>query len=146
MNWIENILIIGGISLDVFAAMEIEGSLLAEVKKKSLFMACFLVTILQLGFFFGGYFICSTLHTMGYPSNAEYVGEIIAICIFAFLGIRLVIKAIRREFVNEQCCEISVKKYIKIIVITSIYTLLAGCACGFVGSSWVFMFFVIIIC
>ena len=50
MNWIENILIIGGISLDVFAAMEIEGSLLAEVKKKSLFMACFLVTILQLGF------------------------------------------------------------------------------------------------
>ena len=56
------------------------------------------------------------------------------------------IKAIRREFVNEQCCEISVKKYIKIIVITSIYTLLAGCACGFVGSSWVFMFFVIIIC
>ena len=51
MNWIENVLIIGGISLDIFAAMEIEGAMLAEVKKKSLAIACALVTILQLGFF-----------------------------------------------------------------------------------------------
>lgn len=33
MNWIENILIIAGISLDIFAAMEIEGAMLADVKR-----------------------------------------------------------------------------------------------------------------
>ena len=58
MNWIENILIIAGISLDIFAAMEIEGAMLADVKRKSLLIACTIVTLLQLIFFFGGYFIC----------------------------------------------------------------------------------------
>ena len=39
MSWIENILIIAGISLDIFAAMEIEGAMLADVKRKSLMIA-----------------------------------------------------------------------------------------------------------
>lgn len=50
MNWIENILIIAGISLDIFAAMEIEGAMLADVKRKSLLIACTIVTLLQLIF------------------------------------------------------------------------------------------------
>ena len=58
MNWIENILIIAGISLDIFAAMEIEGAMLADVKRKSLIIACTLVALLQLLFFFGGYAVC----------------------------------------------------------------------------------------
>ena len=54
MSWIENILIIAGISLDIFAAMEIEGAMLADVKRKSLMIASTIVTVLQLIFFFGG--------------------------------------------------------------------------------------------
>lgn len=30
MNWIENLLIIGGVSLDIFATMECEGSVVAK--------------------------------------------------------------------------------------------------------------------
>ena len=47
MSWIENILIIAGISLDIFAAMEIEGAMLADVKRKSLMIASTIVTVLQ---------------------------------------------------------------------------------------------------
>ena len=61
MSWIENILIIAGISLDIFAAMEIEGAMLADVKRKSLMIASTIVTVLQLIFFFGGYFVCYEL-------------------------------------------------------------------------------------
>ena len=34
MNWIENVLIIAGVSLDIFAAMECQGALVATVQKK----------------------------------------------------------------------------------------------------------------
>lgn len=34
MNWMENLLIIAGVSLDIFAAMECQGSLVAKINKK----------------------------------------------------------------------------------------------------------------
>jgi len=146
MTYLEMILIIGGISLDIFAAMEIEGAMLAEVKRKSLLTACTLVTVLQLVFFFGGYFVCHELAEYGQIERALWVGQVIAICVFALLGVRLLVKAIKREFINETCGEITVSKYIKIILVTSVYTLIAGCACGFMGVNWFFMLFVIILC
>ena len=35
MNWMENLLIIAGVSLDIFAAMECQGSLVAKINKKN---------------------------------------------------------------------------------------------------------------
>lgn len=146
MNWIENVLIIGGISLDIFAAMEIEGAMLAEVKKKSLAIACALVTILQLGFFFGGYGICYQLSKHELLQHADWLGYTIATIVLAFLGIRLIIKAIRREFVNESRGEIKVSNYIRIIAVASLYTLMAGCSYGLIGTNVLGIFCIIIIC
>ena len=140
MNWIENILIIAGISLDIFAAMEIEGAMLADVKRKSLIVACVIVTLLQMLFFWGGYLVCFLL-------QGESIGYIVAVIVFALLGIRLLIKAIKREFVQEKRRDnIRVRDYIKIIAVTSFYTLCAGCVCGFVGTSVLMMTVVILIC
>ena len=61
MSWIENLLIIAGIGLDVFAAFEIQGAMLASVKKKSLVIACSVVALLELIFYFGGYVTCRLL-------------------------------------------------------------------------------------
>mgnify|MGYP000019549153 CR=1 FL=1 len=36
MNWMENLLIIAGVSLDIFAAMECQGSLVAKNKSKKI--------------------------------------------------------------------------------------------------------------
>ena len=55
MNTLENILIIAGISLDVFASMEIQGAMLQKVNKKTLLVVSTIVSLLQLMFFFGGY-------------------------------------------------------------------------------------------
>ena len=145
MSWIENILIIAGISLDIFAAMEIEGAMLADVKRKSLMIASTIVTVLQLIFFFGGYFVCYELEKHQIIQNAEEIGYIVATVVFALLGIRLIVKAIKREFVQEKRRDdIRVRDYIKIIAITSFYTLCAGCACGFVGTSIAMMGLVVV--
>jgi putative Mn2+ efflux pump MntP len=147
MNAIENILIIAGISLDIFAAMEIEGAMLADVKKKSLAIACTLVALLQLLFFFGGYFVCYELGKNSVIQNSKNVGYIVAAVVFSLLGVRLIVKAIRKEFIHERRRDnIRVRDYIKIIAVASCYTLVAGCACGFVGTSVVMMAVVILVC
>ena len=48
MNWIENVLIIAGVSLDIFAAMECQGALVAKVDKKQLSVICALIAVWQL--------------------------------------------------------------------------------------------------
>jgi putative Mn2+ efflux pump MntP len=147
MSWFENILIIVGISFDIFASMEIEGAMLANVKKKSLAIACTLVSLLQLIFFFGGYFVCYELGNYSIIENSENIGYIVAVVVFSLLGIRLIVKAIKREFIHEKRKDnIRVRDYIKIIAVTSFYTLVAGCACGFVGTSVIMMAAVILIC
>lgn len=147
MNALENILIIAGISLDIFAAMEIEGAMLAAVKRKSLAIACALVAMLQMIFYFGGYFICYKVAEYEVLPKAGQWGYIVSIIVFVGLGIQLWVKGVKKEFVHERRCEnLEIRKYIRIITVTSFYTLAAGCACGLVGTSVWMMLAVIVIC
>lgn len=147
MSWIENILIIAGISLDIFAAMEVEGAMLADIKRKTLMITATIVTLLQLVFFFTGYFVCYELDQYRVVEDGQEIAYIAAAIVFALLGIRLIVKAIKREFVEEKRRDrLRVRDYIKIIAVTSFYTLCAGCVCGFIGTSVVMMAVVILVC
>lgn len=145
MNTLENILIIAGISLDVFASMEIQGAMLQKVNKKTLLVVSAIVFLLQLMFFFGGYAAGYGIDRAGVWRNASWVGYILDTIIFAFLGARLIVKGIRREFVDETRSVITVKQYAKIIAVTTVYTLFAGCAYGLVGTHVIIMLALIVL-
>ena len=57
MNWIENLLILAGISLDIFAAMECQGSLVAKIDKVHLSIICILIAMWQMAALFIGNYI-----------------------------------------------------------------------------------------
>ena len=145
MNTLANILIIAGISLDVFASMEIQGAMLQKVNKKTLLVVSTIVSLLQLMFFFGGYAAGYGIDRAGVWRNASWVGYIIDTIIFALLGARLIVKGIRREFVDETRSVITVKQYAKIIAVTTVYTLFAGCAYGLVGTHVIIMLALIVL-
>lgn len=145
MNTLENILIIAGISLDVFASMEIQGAMLQKVNKKTLLVVNAIVSLLQLMFFFGGYAAGYGIDRAGVWRNASWVGYILDTIIFAFLGARLIVKGIRREFVDETRSVITVKQYAKIIAVTTVYTLFAGYAYGLVGTHVIIMLALIVL-
>ncbi|MCR5055051.1 MAG: manganese efflux pump [Lachnospiraceae bacterium] len=146
MNWIENILIIGGVSLNIFAAMEIEGAMLSRVKKRSLIIAVILVVALQLGFFFGGYALFYHLGIREIFKDAKRVGDVIAAIVFMMLGIRLLIEAAKKKFINETRRELKVSRYIRVIIVAAIYTFAIGCASGLIQSNPWPLFIIIIIC
>ena len=141
-------MIVAGISLDLLATMEVEGAKLGEIRRKTLLLNSLLITGLQLGFFFGGYYICHYIDQIEVVANEKtaWLGEVIAFLVFALLGVRLFVKAIRHEFVDERRETISRKTYVRIILVTTIYTLFAGCATGFLEFPPLFLLITIIIC
>ena len=95
MNWMENLLIIAGVSLDIFAAMECQGSLVAKINKKNLTVICGIVALAQLITLYLGHFLSSLFcHYRSVPDE-KLLGQIISMVIFMILGIRLMVKAIR---------------------------------------------------
>ncbi|SFI06046.1 Putative Mn2+ efflux pump MntP [Pseudobutyrivibrio sp. OR37] len=136
MTWLENLLIIAGILLDVFAAMEIQGAMIAKLKKRTIFVASVVVAASELVFYFGGYAVCRLLAINGYIVNPVKQGEVLAVIVLALLGIRLILKALKREFIQERRREaLIVFDYIRIVIVSSFYTTAAGCACGLVGNT-----------
>ena len=136
MNWIENLLIIAGISFDIFAAMECQGSLVAKVDKKHLSIIAILIAVWQLAALFIGNFLSGLLYKRSVTSNEKLTGLVIAAAIFFCLGVRLIVKAVKNERINERREEnLGFKRFFRMAAATSIYTLLAGIAFGFLGTS-----------
>jgi putative Mn2+ efflux pump MntP len=136
MNALENLLIIAGISLDIFAAMECQGSLVAKIDKKQLVKLCALIAAWQMAALFVGSYLSGLLYRNTITHNEKVTGFVIAAAIFFCLGVRLVAKAIKNERIVEHCEQkLGWKQLLAIAAVTSIYTLLTGIAFGFLGTS-----------
>lgn len=146
MNWIENLLIVAGISLDIFGAMECQGSLVNKVNKKLLSGICVLMAVCQLIALYLGHFL-SDLFCKSYPmSDERFLGEILAMVIFFGLGIRLIVKAIRNERIEEHLeTDLGIRRFVRLASVSSLYTVLAGIAFGFVGTNLVAILVMIVV-
>lgn len=135
MGWIEKLLIVAGASLDIFAAMECQGSLISKVSKKQLSIICVLIAVFQLVSMYIGYFLSTLVIKKNPVSDEALLGEILSIAILFCLGIRLSIKAVKNERIEERLqAEISIKRTMRIAALTSGYTILAGIAFGFLNT------------
>lgn len=136
MNWFDNLLIIGGISFDIFASMESQGSVVAKITKKELGLCSLLACFWQAAAFGIGYFLSGILIQKDQiAENEKIIGTGIAVIIFAGLGIHFIVKAIPRELVYEhrEVC-LNQKKILQGLAGTGAYTLLAGIGSQFVSS------------
>lgn len=135
MGWIEYLLIVAGGSLEIFAAMECQGSLVQKINKKQLTAICVIIAVCQLLAMYIGYFLSSFINRKYSVSDEALLGEIISIGILIGLGIRLIGKAIRNERIEEHCqTQLDMKRVLAIAGITACYTVLAGIAFGFLNT------------
>ena len=136
MGWIGTLLIIAGISLDIFATMECQGSLVRQVNKKHLAFVSVIGVLWQLAILFVGYYSSDFICRKNPTSNEALLGEIVAVVIFFCLGCRLLIKAIKNERVYEHLVQkFDTRRMLHIAGGTWFYTLLAGFAFGFLQTN-----------
>lgn len=147
MDWIENLLIIAGVSLDIFAAMECQGSLVAKINKKNLTVICGIVALAQLITLYLGHFLSSLFCRYRSVPDEKLLGQIIAMVIFMALGIRLMVKAIRNEHVEEHLeHHLGIRRFVRMACISGIYTLLTGIAFGFLETNVLMILIMIVVC
>lgn len=146
MSWIEILLITAGISLDIFAAMECQGSLVQKVDKKQLTLICLIVAGWQLCALFLGHFLSGLLYKEVDSAQEIFIGHIISIVIFFCLGIRLVVKAIKNERIIERReSNLGIKRFVYMVAGTSLYTILAGSAFGLLGTDFLLLLAFIVV-
>lgn len=147
MNWMENLLIIAGVSLDIFAAMECQGSLVAKINKKNLTVICGIVALAQLITLYLGHFLSSLFCRYRSVPDEKLLGQIISMVIFMVLGIRLMVKAIRNEHVEEHLeHNLGIRRFVRMACISGIYTLLTGIAFGFLETNVLMILIMIAVC
>ena len=147
MNWMENLLIVAGVSLDIFAAMECQGSLVAKINKKNLTVICGIVELAQLITLYLGHFLSSLFCRYRSVPDEKLLGQIISMVIFMILGIRLMVKAIRNEHVEEHLeHHLGIRRFVRMACISGIYTLLTGIAFGFLETNVLMILIMIVVC
>lgn len=136
MSGMESFLIIAGLSMEIFASMECQGALVAKINKRQLVGICLVVAAVQLAALGLGYFpvhLYVANHAIG---DGAILGRIIAVTIFMGIGIHLIVEAVRNERIMEHLVEkIPMGKTLGKIFFTSIYTILAGIAFGFLVTN-----------
>lgn len=135
MNMIEELVVIAGISLDIFAVMECQGSLVAKIEKQHLaLMSVILVAGQALTLGVGN--LLSVF--LGRYQTSEYeifLEEVLAVVIFFGMGIRLLLKAWKNERVVERREEkFHMREFVQLCVRNCMFTLLIGIAFGFLDS------------
>lgn len=139
MNWIETILVILGVSLEIFATMACKGALLSKIEKKPLVILCALFAVWQTAALYlgsaAGMFL--RLRESGLQKGNM---AIIAAVIFGVLGISMIYKAWKNEPIMERRNDrYAWKSLIARLALISMWTLTLGAALGFLGTGTVIL-------
>ena len=136
MSWIEEVLILAGVLLDVFAATEGQGAMVAKVNKKQLTGICFLMAGCQLAALLGGYALARLCYRLTAHPAEQLIGGIIACAIFLLLGIRLMAKAMHRDTVLERLTQkLPMGYFVRLSGQTAVFMVLAGISFGFLQTN-----------
>lgn len=132
----EELVILLGISLDIFGTMECQGSLIAKIEKGRMIVFSGILAVGQMLALGIGGFLSQLLCQEGMQPQESRIGRAAAAAIFLCLGIRLFLKAWQNERIVERRKEIfDVWGFIRQHSRSMLFTLLAGLALGFLGNS-----------
>lgn len=136
MNWIETLIIALGISLDILAAVEYQGARVATIRPRQLVLISLLLSAWQVVSLYLGNLCAELLCRQEQQGSPILTGRIVAVVVFFCLGIRLLMKAWRKERLDECRQEHpDYKRLLRLGSVTAFYTFLTGAAFGFLGTS-----------
>ena len=146
MNVVEEIVILLGISLDIFGAMECQGSLVAKIEKKQLAIFSGILAAGQTIALSLGSISALLLCQREIQVQDVFLGQVIAAAIFLCLGLRLLMKAWKNEGIIERREEtFDVKLFLRRYVHSVLFTMLTGFAMGFLGTPMAVQLLLVII-
>lgn len=140
MTWMEILLIVAGMSLDILGSVACQGAVIAKINMKRLGLICLLYAVWQTGALYVGTFFADLVQTYDIKEYPVSTGEIIAMVVLIILALRMFRKVIRFEELEEHRQEkISAIETVQILGWATLYTILCGIAIGFLDMSLVWL-------
>lgn len=134
MNVTECLLIVIGLSFNVFLVAEYEGTMLKQVHLKKVLGVCGIFFLWQIASILVGYYITAIPFFRKTSSeDLKQMCYILASIIFLILGFYMLHKAWKREIIQERLSEIQMKRVFVEAAVIGFFTFLAGIGYGFLG-------------
>ena len=135
MEIVEELMIVAGISLNIFAVMECQGSLVAKIEKKYLALMCLILMAGQALALGTGTSISALLYHYRRTGDDAFLEKVLAAGILLCLGIRFLLKAWRNERIIERRKEeFDMQEFLHLCIRNFMFSLLVGIVFGFMGG------------
>ena len=135
MDVTECLLIVIGLSLNVFLEAEYEGTMLKKVHLNKLLGVCGIFFLCQMASILGGYYITAVSFLRKTSSeDLKLMCYILAFIIFLILAVYMLRKAWKKEIIQEHLSEIKMKRVFMEAAVIAFFTFLAGIGYGFLGN------------
>ncbi len=136
MSILENILIVAGLSMNIFLIGQYEGSMVRRVEPKVLFVICLIVGVFETIAMLSGYML--TRIPFFAASDSEDLKDFcyfVAAILFLLIAAYMIYKAFRRAPVQERLHEIAYRRIVLEVVLVAVFTFMAGIGWGFIGHN-----------
>lgn len=135
MSVAECLLIVIGLSFNVFLVAEYEGTMLKRINWKELLGVCGIFFLWQMASILGGYYIAAIpFFRKSSSADLKLLCDILASIIFLILGVYMLRKAWKREVILEHLSQIQMKRIFLEAAVIGFFTFLAGIGYGFLGD------------
>ncbi|MDD3796901.1 MAG: manganese efflux pump [Lachnospiraceae bacterium] len=134
MNIWECLLIVIGLSLNVFLVSEYEGTMLKQVNMKKLLGVCGIFFLWQIASISAGYLITLVpFFQRSASADLKKMCYVIAAIILLIIAGYMLRRAWMREVIVERQAEIKFKRICLEAAVIAFFTFIAGIGCGFLG-------------
>ncbi len=136
MSILETILIVAGLSMNVFLMGQYEGSMIRRIEWKAIFLICLIVGVFECISMWTGYLLTKiSFFSKSESQDLRNFCYFVAAILFLLIAAYMISKAIRRTPVQESLREIGYKRILLEVVIIAIFTFMGGIAWGFIGAN-----------
>lgn len=135
MSLMESLLIVLGLSLNVFLVAEYEGTMLKKIDGRKLAGVCGIFFLWQCLSMLVGHSVSSIPFFQESSSeDLKQLCGVLAAIIFLILAVYMLYKAWKREIILERLSEIQFRRIFLEAAAIGFLTFLAGIGCGFLGA------------
>ncbi len=136
MSILENILIVTGLSMNIFLIGQFEGSMVRKIEWRAVFVICLIAGIFETISMTSGYLL--TRIPFFSASESEDLKDFcyfVAAILFLLIAAYMIYKALRRAPVQERLHTIAYRRILLEVVMVSVFTFMAGIGWGFIGHN-----------
>lgn len=136
MSILENILIVTGLSMNIFLIGQFEGSMVRKIEWKMVFLICLIAGIFETISMLTGYMLTRIpFFSASESDDLRDFCYFVAAILFLLIAAYMIYKALRRTPVQEKLHPIAYRRIIMEVVLVAVFTFLAGIAWGFIGHN-----------